>query len=159
MIFVTVGTQLPFDRLIQAVDEIKPMLGEPVFAQTGSSDYDVENFEAVATLRPHEFREKMEGARVVVSHAGIGTLLVAKQLSKPIILFPRRADLGEHRNDHQMATARQLEHAPGVYIAWDHADLHRLLMGGDLVGAPLEAGTALQNLRSVVARFCSEPPR
>ena len=33
MIFVTVGMQLPFDRLLQAVDEIAPRLGKRVVAQ------------------------------------------------------------------------------------------------------------------------------
>lgn len=39
MIFVTVGTQLPFDRLIEMVDEAAPELDQEIFAQTGSGKY------------------------------------------------------------------------------------------------------------------------
>lgn len=35
MIFVTVGMQLAFERLIAAMDALAPTLGMPVIAQTG----------------------------------------------------------------------------------------------------------------------------
>ncbi len=38
MIFVTVGEQLPFDRLVRAVDEWAAASGKEVFAQIGNSE-------------------------------------------------------------------------------------------------------------------------
>lgn len=38
MIFATVGTQLPFPRLIDALEALAPDLGEEVIAQIGASE-------------------------------------------------------------------------------------------------------------------------
>ena len=135
MIFITVGTQLPFPRLIQAMDVLAPDLGEEVFAQAGPEPGEVKNLDVLTHLAPAEFEAKFRAARVVVAHAGIGTILSAKRFGKPLVLLPRRADLGEHRNDHQLATARQVEKLPGVYIAWETGDLGPLLATRDLVPA------------------------
>ena len=41
--------------------------------------------------------------------------------------------MGEHRNDHQMATARELTDRPGIKVAWDTGDLASLLAAADMV--------------------------
>lgn len=132
MIFLTVGGQLPFDRLVRMLDEIAPTLGEPIFAQVGKSEIKPVNFDAVKFLKPDEFQERFRNARVVVAHAGIGTILTAKKIGKPVILTPRRAALGEHRNDHQLATVAQLGSIKGVHIAQDAPQLLALLSTGEL---------------------------
>lgn len=135
MIFATVGTQLPFGRLIAALDALALDLEEEIIAQTGPWDGVAGNLETHAALSPAEFEDLFTRARVVVAHAGIGTILSAKRYRCPLILLPRRADLGEHRNDHQMATARQVEALPGLFVAWQVEDLRALLTRDDL-GAP-----------------------
>ncbi len=136
MILVTVGTQLPFDRLIQIMDELAPTLGQPVFAQIGTSSYRPANVDYSETIDPRDFDQRFRSASVIVAHAGIGTVLTAQRHGKPIILFPRRAALGEHRNDHQLATCAQLKGRPGIYVANDKAELAALLDPG----AGLESG-------------------
>lgn len=133
MILVTVGTQLPFDRLIKAVDEIAPSLSCKVVAQIGEGTYQPRNIEWHKFIAPVMFDELFEATDLAVSHAGIGSVLTARRHGKPIILFPRRAANGEHRNDHQLATIRQLEGQPGIYIACSEKDL------GELMAKPLSA--------------------
>jgi UDP-N-acetylglucosamine transferase subunit ALG13 len=123
VIVVTVGTQLGFDRLIAAMDALAPDLGMPVIAQIGRGRYKPQHMEARARIAPDEFEQLVRQSRMIVSHAGIGTVLTAARLAKPIILMPRRADLGEHRSDHQLATVRRLEGRPGILIAWDESEL------------------------------------
>lgn len=135
MIFVTVGTQLPFDRLIEAIDTIAPELGEEVFAQTGQSTYVPRNIEWRAKIRPLEVDAYFDRARVVVAHAGIGTILTCAKLGRPAILFPRTVAHGEHRNDHQLATAGQLGGRPGIHVARTTDEL-RALLTGDLTPPP-----------------------
>ncbi|WP_095594472.1 glycosyltransferase [Actibacterium pelagium] len=120
MIFVTVGTQFPFPRLVNAIAELD--LDEKVVAQVGS-DSGVYPFETADFMRPEAFEEAAQQARVIVAHAGMGSVLAARRWSKPLILMPRRADFGEHRNDHQLATARQLWGRVGVDIAWSEKAL------------------------------------
>jgi UDP-N-acetylglucosamine transferase subunit ALG13 len=135
VIFVTVGVQLPFDRLIRAVDELAPLLSQPVFAQTGRTSYRPSNIQYSETLAPREFGERFDEASMIVSHAGIGTIMRALKLSKPIVVFPRYASNGEHRNDHQLATCAQLKDRDGIYVAHTASDLQDLLTRAEL-GSP-----------------------
>lgn len=132
MIFVTVGTQLPFDRLVKAVDAWAGGNRETAaFAQIGSSSYKPAHMDWAAYLPLAAFRRKLEAATLVVSHAGIGNLLLALQAKKPILMMPRRLQLNEMRNDHQMATARWLRQMPGVMVADDTDELVEVLRRGE----------------------------
>jgi UDP-N-acetylglucosamine transferase subunit ALG13 len=139
MILLTVGTQLPFDRLVKTIDEMAPALGEDVCAQIGESTYAPRNIAWSRTIRPEDFDTRFREARVVVAHAGIGTILTAQKHGKPIILFPRRSAFGEHRNDHQLATCAQMKGRVGVYVAEDEATLRDLLADPALAPAPAVA--------------------
>ena len=127
MILVTVGTQLPFDRLIRAMDGIAPDLAQPVFAQTGGGTYQPDHMEWQHFIEPREFEARFGAASIIVSHAGIGTVLMALRHHKPLILYPRRVALHEHRNDHQMATVAALAGRSGIYGAEDDEALARTL--------------------------------
>lgn len=127
MILLTIGTQLPFDRLVRAMDDIASSLPQPIFGQIGKSAYRPKNFEWSETLAPADFDQKFSKAHIVVSHAGIGTVLTAQRHRKPIILFPRLASHGEHRNDHQLATCAQLKGRDGILIAVSGEELLSIL--------------------------------
>lgn len=133
MIFATVGTQLPFPRLMEALNGLAPDLDEEIIAQCGQTEGHWPHLEARPSLTPQEFETIFTAARLVVAHAGIGTILSAKRWGKPLVLLPRRHGLGEHRNDHQLATAKQMAELPGIYVAWEAADLPDLLQRRDLV--------------------------
>ncbi len=132
MIFLTVGTQLPFDRLTRAMDRLAPMLAQPVFGQIGRATYVPRNFRAAVSMGPAEFEQCFRDAKIVVAHAGIGTVLKAQQLAKPLILVARRLSLGEVHNDHQLATCSQLRGRPGIYVADDETELEDLLIRREL---------------------------
>jgi len=128
MIFATVGTQLPFDRLVRALDQwasLNPH--EEIFAQIGQAEYIPENLEWARTIPVDKFRSNLEQCHVVVAHAGMGTIISAAELGKTVVVLPRRAGLGEHRNDHQLATADQLRHLNGLEVADDCESLKQLL--------------------------------
>lgn len=141
MILVTVGMQLGFDRLIAAMDGLAPGLGQPVIAQTGKGTYRPAHMEARVSIAPGEFDALVQQASLIVSHAGIGTVLTAARFGKPVVLLARRAALGEHRNDHQLATVRQLAGRPGIVVAEDEA----ALTGAIATGLALDAGAAVQS--------------
>ena len=106
MIFVTVGAQMPFDRLVGAVDDWAGRSGrDDVLAQIGPSRLRPRHLRVAGFMDPPRFRETVAAAQVVVAHAGMGTILTALELGTPVLVFPRRAALGETRNDHQVATA------------------------------------------------------
>lgn len=132
MIFLTIGTQLPFERLVRALDDAAPQLEGDVFGQIGASSYRPVNIDWSAFLEPPEFDARFRAASVIVSHAGIGTILSAQKHRKPLVIVPRLARFGEHRNDHQVATAIQVRDKRGIYIAEDVGVLPELLARTDL---------------------------
>ena len=127
MIFLSVGTQLAFDRLIQTVDDWSSTQAHDVFAQVGPSTLVPRNMEYKDFIAPSEVAELCKKADLLVAHAGMGSILTALKYQTPIIVLPRKASLGEHRNEHQLATARWVEKLPGVFVAWDEAELVALL--------------------------------
>lgn len=129
MIFVTIGTQAPFDRLVKAIDEIAPQLnGERIVAQVFESSYQVKNLETVGFLSPDQFNKYFEEARLVVAHAGMGTIISALTQAKPLLILPRLASMGEHRNDHQIATAKKMQDLGYVQVAFDEKELVQKLL-------------------------------
>ena len=155
MILLTVGTQLPFDRLVKSMDLIAPELGEEVFAQIGVGEYLPKHFDYCRLVTPRELSEKFEAADRIVSHAGTGSLLTARRYNKPIILFPRRASLGEHRNEHQLATCKQLELVEGVSVAYTEEELCALLKIENTVGSKIDKTSPL-GLGSALGRSISQ---
>lgn len=133
MIFVTIGTQLPFDRLIKIMDEMAPQLNEEVIAQVCRLGFTPKNIKTINFLAPDEFNTLFDKARLIVSHAGMGTILSAMKKGKNIIAFPRIAALGEHRNEHQLATARIFKEMEIVNVAMNEDELRDLLFRKDLL--------------------------
>lgn len=128
MILVVVGTQFPFDRLVRTVDDWAGVNAtNNVIAQIGPSDFVPAHIAAHAFLAPAEFEAFVERASLVIAHCGMGAILSALALGKPIIVMPRSAAKGEHRNEHQFATARRFLSQPGVSVAWDELELRLLL--------------------------------
>lgn len=128
MIFVTVGTELPFDRLVRPIDEwAAANHRDDVFAQIGPSNWRPKHIDWAKFLDASECRRRIAQARVVIAHAGMGTILIARELGKPILVMPRRADLNEHRTDHQMGTVRELAARNCVVPIMDEHQLRLVL--------------------------------
>ena len=124
MILITVGGQMPFDRLVQTVDNWAANHRDTqCFAQIGPGGWRPIHMEWIEFLSPPVFREKLENANLVVAHAGMGTILSALDLGKRLIVLPRLGRLGETRNDHQVATAKRLKSMGLVEYALDEKDL------------------------------------
>lgn len=124
MIFVTVGTDLPFDRMMRVVDDWARARGRrDVFAQIGEGGWEPEHIGFTHFLQPPEFKRRFDEASLIISHAGMGTILTALLHGKPILVMPKRASLGEHRSEHQVATARRMADLGLVHMADDEEDL------------------------------------
>jgi len=155
VIFVTVGSADPFDRLVQAMDDWAGARGrKDVFAQVGNSRYVPRHIEAVQFLKPSEFRERVRAARLVVAHAGMGSIITAMETGTPIIVMPKWAHLGEHRNDHQVATAKRFGEKKGIIVAEDEKDLIVKLESEEALSSPTRiAREAAPDLISAIRMF------
>jgi UDP-N-acetylglucosamine transferase subunit ALG13 len=124
MIFITTGTQAPFSRLVKAMDEIALYFPDKKFImQAQGVDFEVKNISIVSFLTPEEFNKLFTSATLIVSHAGMGSIIYALTLKKRIVVVPRYASLNEHRNDHQLATAKKMEDMIGIPVVYDITEL------------------------------------
>lgn len=127
MIFLTIGSHEPFDRLVQAVDEwAGDRPGVEIFGQItdrANGAYVPKNFPWVAKIAPADYQAKVDAADFLVAHAGMGSIITALRAAKPIVVLPRRGHLAETRNDHQFATANKLASKPGVFVALTEDEL------------------------------------
>jgi len=159
VIFLTIGTQEPFDRLVSALDQWAATSGVPVFGQLGAlkaESYRPQHFPFADFMDAAAYEEKLRAADVVVAHAGMGSIISALTHAKPIIIMPRRASLGEHRNEHQLATAERFRSRSGVWVADEPsalpALLAQLLSGNAAAGsiAPFASDSLLDALRGLI---------
>jgi UDP-N-acetylglucosamine transferase subunit ALG13 len=130
-IFVTVGAQIPFDRLIASVDiwAANHSAGHRLFAQVGEHGFRPDHMEFAELLEPPEFQRRVLWADVLVAHAGMGSILTALQYGKPILVLPRQGRLKETRNDHQVATAVRFRAMNKVAVAMDETEIPAQLDG------------------------------
>lgn len=124
---MTVGThEQQFDRLVRAVDELRrsKLIVEPVYIQTGYSAYAPECCEHSRFLSFEEMSRKMLEADVVVTHGGPSSFIEAMAAGKVPVVVPRRGDLGEHVNDHQVDFVRAVaERQGGIVPVYDVVEL------------------------------------
>jgi len=125
VIFLTVGTQFPFDRLVKAVDDLVGLgtLQEEVVAQIGDSGYEPRNFHAVPSLDKKTFDDYFRRASAVIGHAGMGTIAMALDGGKPLLAMPRRKKYQEVVNDHQVELAVRFEALGHILVARDEREL------------------------------------
>jgi beta-1,4-N-acetylglucosaminyltransferase len=160
VIFVTVGTnEAAFDRLIVALDRIPP--GEEVFAQCGSSAHRPARATCVDFLPFEELTDLVRRARIVVTHAGAGSTMVALANGKQPIVVPRLRRYGEAVDDHQLHFARRLAESGLVTMAEDPDNLVDALRTVE----PTASGTSIvaderlvQELRRMIADALGPTP-
>lgn len=123
MIFVAVGTQFPFDRLIKTMDDWASSHSEKVIAQISEGEYLPDHIDWQRFLDGEQYNTNIREASVFVSHAGMGNIISAREQQTPIIVMNRQYKLGEHRNDHQADGLNWMGKLDGVYTASTQEEL------------------------------------
>ncbi|MDH3707466.1 MAG: glycosyl transferase family 28, partial [Acidimicrobiia bacterium] len=109
-------------------------------------------------LSPGEFRRRVADAELVISHAGMGTILTALECETPILVMPRLASQGEQRNDHQVDTANRLREVAGIPVAADERELASRLSRLDEISLGALRGEGSRDaLIAAIARFVRLP--
>lgn len=126
MIFVTLGTQdKQFKRLLDAVDKLET--DEKIIAQIGSTDFSSAKMEIYKYMTIDEFTKYMKEARVIITHAGVGTIITGLKLHKKMIVAARRKEFKEHVNDHQMQILDNFSEEGYILPLRDFDDLANLI--------------------------------
>lgn len=158
MILLTVGTELPFDRLVRAVDTWAEIhTDENIMGQIGPASYRPRNFQSMEFLSHEEYRRLLSTCTLVVAHAGMGAIISALGAGKPILVMPRKSAFREHRNDHQLATAEAFEKRGFVHVAHDAPSLQLKLDARRNLEPPLPISPdASTELVETIRGFISE---
>ncbi len=136
MILVTTGTNAPaFDRLLQEVEAMD--IDEAVVVQHGPSALRPAGATCVDYVSFDRFVELVREARIVVTHAGVGSILVTLMNGKRPFVVPRLARFGEHVDDHQLELGRRLSEIGVVELIEDPSQTRERDPVGLLVMAAL----------------------
>lgn len=109
-IFATLGTIAPyrFDRLVDSLVAVLKDDDEIVW-QLGATDRDDLPGVVHNQLTGTEFEYQVRKADVVVTHAGVGTLLLLLDAGKVPVVMSRQKIKGEHVDDHQQQVTGELQ--------------------------------------------------
>lgn len=160
MILVAVGSsQFPFDRLLRSVGALNG--GEELVVQHGPSTVRPEGARCVPFLPFEELGALVRDARVVVTHAGVGSILLALTNGKRPYVVPRRRAYGETVDDHQVESARRFAQAGLVTLVDESTRLAEAVATGNGHVVPLvfDEGPLAAELRSYLATVVGPPSR
>ena len=104
MILVTLGTQdKSFDRLLKAIDkEIENKnIKEKVIVQAGYTKYKSDNMKIFDLVSEEELEKLVKKCDLLITHGGVGSILLGIRNNKKVIAAARLKKYGEHTNDHQ----------------------------------------------------------
>jgi beta-1,4-N-acetylglucosaminyltransferase len=123
LIFVTVGTTLPFDSLVQAIDDMvsSGKIAEPVRCQIGPGRYEPRHCEWFR-FKP-SLEADMEAASLIVGHGGTGTVTGLLASGKPFVAVANPLGVDNHQRDF---LARLCQTSPFVWTDRPE-DLSKLL--------------------------------
>jgi UDP-N-acetylglucosamine transferase subunit ALG13 len=105
MILVTLGTQdKPFTRIIQSIEDLKAsgVIKDEVVVQAGFTSFSSNLLHIQAYYSQLELDALRKEADLIITHAGVGSILDALKYHKVVIAVARLKHLGEHTNDHQL---------------------------------------------------------
>lgn len=127
-VVATVGTDHhPFDRMIAWLDWFAadhPHVS--VFVQSGTAA-PPRACAGTSYLAHDELAERMHAADGVVSHGGPATIMAARAAGRRPIVVPRRPELGEHVDDHQVRFGRWMAERDQIALAESQAAFDALL--------------------------------
>ncbi|MBR2515252.1 MAG: hypothetical protein IKE45_14800 [Halomonas sp.] len=128
-VMFTAGTQFAFPRMAEVVQGVARLQPEWALVFQAGPGATLETFTEFSNVQAAElftadrFQEFFDAADLVVTHAGMGNIIACLEHGKPCMLLPRQARLGEHRNDHQIDTARAITQRYPVPVFNDTASL------------------------------------
>ena len=142
MIFVTVGGMRAFERLVREMDRIAGELDEQVVMQIGSTDYEPENCDYFKFMPRRDIEKHYADARIVICHAGSGSILTALEHDKPLVLVPRMKTYGEVFDDHQLEIAKAIE-GRGATVVYDISNLKTAIKNANTTVLKFSTGRSL----------------
>lgn len=129
MIFVTLGTQdKSFKRLLENIDKQINLgnITDEVIVQAGYTDYSSSNMKIFKMIPMEEFDKYIKKCDILITHAGVGSIMSGLMNDKKVISVPRLKKYNEHTNDHQLDIASSFS-KEGYILSSNIDDLDEIL--------------------------------
>lgn len=130
MILVTLGTQdKKFDRLLKAIDkEIENKnIKEKVIVQAGYTKYKSNNMEIFDLVPEEELEKLVKKCDLLITHGGVGSILLGIKNNKKVIAAARLKEYGEHTNDHQKQIIKEFKKLGYITELEDFEKLNKVI--------------------------------
>ena len=104
MILVLLGTQHnEFTRLLEEVENCidKGIVKEEVIVQAGFTKFETDKMQVFDMISQDILNDYIDKANLIITHGGVGSIIVALKKKKKVIAVPRLSMYNEHVNDHQ----------------------------------------------------------
>lgn len=125
MIFATVGTH--HDGFPRMLDALEALGSVELVVQHGYGRPPTNASSAAPFLSFPEMAKNFAAADVVVTHAGVGSILMAVKSGHVPVVMPRLKRRGEHVDDHQLELAERMAARGLVRVAWEGDGLAELV--------------------------------
>ncbi len=130
MILVLLGTQdKPFERILKAISNSKKKgnIKDKIIAQVGCTTFNDKNIKTFDFVSKEEIGKLIDEARIVITHAGVGTITECVNKGKKVIVVPRLKKYGEHTNDHQLQITKEFTEKGYVIPLYNTKYLNKVL--------------------------------
>lgn len=155
---VTVGTVMPFDRLVRAVEQLQKdgLLPERIIAQVGDGGYRPDGWETHERLPFAEMQAILERADLVFCHGGTGSLVTGCRAGCRVLAMPRSASRNEHYDDHQDEIVTAFAERGLIHYAREADGLAEALSAarsGEPIRATTDPDLLISRLRQMMAEW------
>ena len=116
-----------FNRLLYFIPKIEHILPKPVIIQKGVSDFKSKTMIIYDFMPMKDFKRFIKDAKLVIIHAGSGTMLNAIYSNKVPVVVPRLRKFNEIIDDHQIEIAEALEKENKVVMVKNFEDFPNLI--------------------------------
>ena len=105
MILVLLGTQNnSFHRLLEKIQKNidNGNIKEEIIVQKGYTKFESKDMRLYNQLPQNELEELVDKADLIITHGGVGSIIMALKKGKKVIAIPRLKEYKEHVNNHQL---------------------------------------------------------
>lgn len=126
MILVTLGTQKQqFTRLIECVENLN--IKEKIIVQAGHTKFVSNKIEIHSFFTYEEMEEYVNDARIIITHAGTGSIITPLKKEKIVIACARLKKYGEHLDNHQEQIVEIFDELKYIIKFKDGDDLNKIV--------------------------------
>ena len=128
LIFIVIGTQAPFNRLLNIIKKWSEGRRDVrIIAQTAQTCKDFGNMKCYDYIEPDIFDKIFNDADIIIGHAGMGIIIKSLVNKKKLLVFPRLLRYNEHRNEHQLHTAKIFNSLNMINVAFSEEEMYEFL--------------------------------